>query len=80
LQWFQLVVTDNTRLTKEPKLEIDGVRQIEMHVVERAKANPGLCIDQMLYRKVVVVRIPGHMTKVQASHFASLSRQAEVIG
>jgi hypothetical protein len=30
------------------------VRQIEMHTVERA--NPGPCINRMLYRKVVVVR------------------------
>jgi hypothetical protein len=37
------------------------VRQIELHIVERA--NPGLCINHMLYRKVDVVGIVGHMTK-----------------
>ena len=54
-QEFQLALMDNAWSTKEPKLEIDGVRQMEMHLVERAKANPGLCIDHMLYRKVVVM-------------------------
>jgi hypothetical protein len=56
------------------------VRQIEMHIVERA--NPGPCIDYMLYRKVVVVRSVNcrpHDERLGV-RISPLSRQAEVKG